>query len=310
MCKFVIIYLIQFCLFIICHASAVCAERETLSLEVDASAKNLSPEDATNLQCLKDSYPDILTLHSDNAGRKWLVFKDGQQVLYDDPEQSQIPGSLDVTVRQSMAQPYPLEPYRPEMPAGTAPGRKRSYALFHVLYGDNAQSIQKNLRVIRVPGGKLRLAAQAADALKKAVPGLQNLYSSDPGMRAWLKPEGGYYWRKIAGESVLSAHSFGIAFDIGIKKAPYWRWSRKMPHPLQKTYPADIVSMLEKEGFIWGGKWHEYDLMHFEYRPELICKARMLGSNSFRDDMQPKSLEHGQIRLQSKTSGRQEIPGH
>ena len=49
-----------------------------------------------------------------------------------------------------------------------------------------------------------------------------------------------------------------------------------MPHPLQKTYPAAIVKAFEDEGFIWGGKWHEYDLMHFEYRPELICKARIL----------------------------------
>ncbi len=88
-------------------------------------------------------------------------------------------------------------------------------------------------------------------------------------------PEGGYYWRKIAGEDHLSPHSYGIALDVGVKKAPYWRWSRQMPHPLQAVYPTAIVAPLEEQGFIWGGKWHEYDLMHFEYRPELICKARM-----------------------------------
>ena len=31
----------------------------------------------------------------------------------------------------------------------------------------------------------------------------------------------------------------------------------------------------EAEGFIWGGKWSEFDLMHFEYRPELILLARL-----------------------------------
>ena len=36
------------------------------------------------------------------------------------------------------------------------------------------------------------------------------------------------------------------------------------------------MAAFENEGFIWGGKWHEYDLMHFEYRPEIICKARVL----------------------------------
>ena len=45
---------------------------------------------------------------------------------------------------------------------------------------------------------------------------------------------------------------------------------------MQQSYPAAIVAAFEAEGFIWGGKWHEYDLMHFEYRPELICKARIL----------------------------------
>ena len=30
-----------------------------------------------------------------------------------------------------------------------------------------------------------------------------------------------------------------------------------------------------RNGFIWGGKWSEFDLMHFEYRPELILLARL-----------------------------------
>ncbi|MBQ9537217.1 MAG: M15 family metallopeptidase [Desulfovibrionaceae bacterium] len=68
-----------------------------------------------------------------------------------------------------------------------------------------------------------------------------------------------------------------MAFDIGAKQgATYWRWCKLRPHPLQQTYPHEIVKSFEDTGFIWGGKWHEYDIMHFEYRPELICKARKL----------------------------------
>jgi len=49
-----------------------------------------------------------------------------------------------------------------------------------------------------------------------------------------------------------------------------------MPHPMQYTYPSAVVAAMEEQGFIWGGKWREYELMHFEYRPELIYKARIL----------------------------------
>ena len=35
----------------------------------------------------------------------------------------------------------------------------------------------------------------------------------------------------------------------------------------------EIVRIFEKHGFIWGGKWHHYDTMHFEYRPELVGRG-------------------------------------
>ena len=98
----------------------------------------------------------------------------------------------------------------------------------------------------------------------------------EPRLKTLLKMDGGFAWRRIAGENRLSPHAFGIAFDISPGIATYWRWSKLRPHPLQKSYPASIVAAFENEGFIWGGKWHEYDLMHFEYRPEIICKARVL----------------------------------
>lgn len=73
-----------------------------------------------------------------------------------------------------------------------------------------------------------------------------------------------------------SPHSFGIAVDLNPDKGPYWQWSKLRPHPLQKTFPSAIVSLFEDNGFIWGGKWEHFDLMHFEYRPELIIKAKKL----------------------------------
>lgn len=40
------------------------------------------------------------------------------------------------------------------------------------------------------------------------------------------------------------------------------------------TYPSEISEVFEKHNFIWGGKWGHFDIMHYEYRPEIILKAR------------------------------------
>ena len=45
---------------------------------------------------------------------------------------------------------------------------------------------------------------------------------------------------------------------------------------LRDRYPQEIVEIFEKHGFIWGGKWSHFDLMHFEYRPELLQKWRLV----------------------------------
>lgn len=102
------------------------------------------------------------------------------------------------------------------------------------------------------------------------------LRPADPELNSYFSPIYGYFWRAIAKTNRLSPHSFGIAVDLNPDKGPYWQWSKLRPHPLQKTFPSAIVSLFEDNGFIWGGKWEHFDLMHFEYRPELIIKAKKL----------------------------------
>jgi len=51
--------------------------------------------------------------------------------------------------------------------------------------------------------------------------------------------------------------------------------NRPLPEDISFAYypnqiPWPIILIFEKYGFIWGGKWHHYDTMHFEYRPELF----------------------------------------
>lgn len=226
-------------------------------------------EEALDLHCLREAYPALERLEMDATGRRWLLFADGRRVLYRDAQ----PGAPDVAA--SMAAPYPLEPERPPTPPGVAPGRLRPYDLFTALYGADRADVGANLVAVPWPGRQARLSPAAAEALERVSRRLAPVLVERPELRPYLKSEGGFAWRRIAGEDKLSAHAFGIAIDLNARRAPYWRWSRQRPHPRQRDYPPEIVEAFEAEGFIWGGKWHEYDLMHFEYRPEIICKARL-----------------------------------
>ncbi|MBB5142888.1 M15 family metallopeptidase [Desulfovibrio intestinalis] len=260
----------------------LCASGPAPKMEEFVDVNSDDMDTRVDLQCLKASYPQITGLVSDVQGL-WLLVGDKGRVLYarhssaDGAANGQNQGDgWDVDVRASMAEPYPLEPERPDTPYGVSPGRKRSYDLLAALYGGTPAQVNKKLVPTRLAGQPLRLSAAAGMALAGADAALVEAVREDPQLRKFLKMDGGFMWRRIAGESRLSPHAFGIAIDLSSRIAPYWRWSKLRPHPLQFSYPPAIVSAMEQAGFIWGGKWHEYDIMHFEYRPELICKARVM----------------------------------
>ena len=66
---------------------------------------------------------------------------------------------------------------------------------------------------------------------------------------------GCYYPRFIAGTQTLSNHSFGLAFDINVPGN-----GRGTTGEIDRT----VVSIFEKWGFAWGGRWDYTDPMHFE----------------------------------------------
>ena len=45
------------------------------------------------------------------------------------------------------------------------------------------------------------------------------------------------------------------------------------------------MEVFEKNNFVWGGKWGHFDILHFEYRPEIILKARYFGNTSSNLDL-------------------------
>ena len=78
-------------------------------------------------------------------------------------------------------------------------------------------------------------------------------------------------------EGYASVEAFAAAVDVSPQGNPYWRNLPPGTNMLtvRQAFPPEIVAAFEAQGFVWGGKWAEFDLMHFEYRPELILLARL-----------------------------------
>lgn len=91
----------------------------------------------------------------------------------------------------------------------------------------------------------------------------------------------GYNYRRVDQTATLSNHAFGIALDFLPRsyggRQVYWRWAydaglawHSIPAEQRFSVPDSFVEAFERYGFVWGGKWRFYDVIHFEYRPEIL----------------------------------------
>jgi hypothetical protein len=165
--------------------------------------------------------------------------------------------------------------------AGFEPGRCRSESLLKLLYGKDAIEAARETTVVMLAGERLKLSKRhgAARAMERVAAQLEQLMRESPEIRKYIVPTAGSFcWRTIEGSRRLSPHSFGIAVDLNVQQGLYWQWSKsgsqKQVERVRQDYPQAIVDAFEAEGFIWGGKWHSFDFMHFEYRPELLQPKR------------------------------------
>jgi hypothetical protein len=240
---------------------------------------------ALDLAVLRAAYPGATKgLERDASGRLTLVLANGQRLPYDDGRPRTPQQALDdPDVRTMLAQVYPLGPLD-EATSNPAPhfdpGRSRVQALFLALYGASEAAVRASCRSVRFDnhGAIFQKRFGAADALERVWKRLEPQLPAHPEWLAVLRPFGGTLcWRRIAGTGRLSAHSFGVAVDLN-PRLPYWRGEKHLETMPQRrlAFPPEIVAAFEAEGFLWGGKWAGFDLMHFEYRPELILKARVL----------------------------------
>lgn len=228
-------------------------------------------------QRLQKAYP----AHVVSVENGHIVWRDGTRMIIDD-------GTGQKSYEDLLAAPdlqdifaidYPVGDPSPP-PVDADPGRARPEAFFEQMYGDCRKGeVADNLvSVAWMPsrGGhtiQMTRVNGVADKVRAISAELERLPAS---FDAYLKPVAGtYVCRVIAGTDRPSTHGLGIAIDLALKHAHYWRWSKPDAsghYPWKNEIPLEIINIFEKHGFIWGGRWYHYDTMHFEYRPELLLK--------------------------------------
>ncbi len=206
-----------------------------------------------------------------------LIWRDGTRMPVDD-------GRPDKNPEEQLQHGSILDQMRSIYPAGTAlqppqedPGRVRNRFFFDKMYGDcRAGEVAPRLvPVIWLPntwGGTISVSS--VNGLDHRLAAISRELDALPATdKKYLYPLGGTYnCRVVAGTAQTSMHAWGAAIDINPAYSDYWRWhgaAGGVP-AYRNRIPAEIVTIFERHGFIWGGRWAHFDTMHFEYRPELL----------------------------------------
>lgn len=167
------------------------------------------------------------------------------------------------------------------------PGRLRCESFFAKVYGDCAADVEHKLVRVKWPpaGPHAVVTFSSVNGAAAALEAVGNDLSLLPRevQRYAARPDGTYVWRQVAGGEQRSAHSYGIAIDfrLPVDVPAYWRWTMpsedgaiEYPNSIvEDDSMRQVVEAFERRGFVWGGKWYHFDLMHFEFRPELVPPA-------------------------------------
>lgn len=225
------------------------------------------------VRALMNAYPDFVVGYADGRIR----MADGSEMTYDDGKEKSFDELLDNSdIEDMFFVPYEVPDSAPVYLSDA--GRSRSDAFFKKMYGADETAVRRQLERVDWFGQRVYFSRTngAADSLRQVAAEL----AAHPELRPWLKSSGTFYWRKVRGANRQSAHSYGIAFDIGVDKSDYWKFRNPRAGETDRILyrnrmPARIVEIFEKHGFIWGGAWYHYDTMHFEFRPELLQYSRL-----------------------------------
>lgn len=238
-----------------------------------------------DLLILMMAYPEYIeNIFKDKSGNVYLLMKSGKKIIYDDKKQKNHEEKLNNPDLQDMLeQIYPLGNVTKLMDTNFDPGRSRVYALTGDIYGSSRGQIEKNLMMVHTNYGSFQFNKnnKAGESLGDAFKELSERAKKNRNISSFLSPcSGTFNYRIIAGTGRLSPHAFGTAVDLASDKRDYWKWaSREQGEKRLLSYSKDVVDVFEKNNFVWGGKWGHFDILHFEYRPEIILKAKYF-SNS------------------------------
>lgn len=240
--------------------------------------EKLTPDPAINSVLL--AYPGIQT----NAAETQLISADGRSVAISGKSQSSERAALETpTFGDQFRYVYPLDPSLEERKvAWVDPGRLRNTDFMTFLYFNTEAAARETLvKVTHKPSGTAFRVTDRHGIPCQLSAVFAAIGSDHP--RAFQDVGGSFNWRRISGTDRLSVHSYGAAIDLNAKLGGYWQWAGSKAGAVgdfENRIPLEVVQSFERYGFIWGGKWHHYDGMHFEYRPELILFARLVADPS------------------------------
>ncbi len=228
---------------------------------------------------LMAGYPGGVVDVEREGDRVYVITENGSRLVYDDFEVKDFETDVLPDLQDTMDVLYYFGGVTGR--STTDPGRIKPYTLLDALYGHEKAEIADDLQKVAFFGQNLNMNAKygAYEALSAAVTELGPLMSADTTTVPYITPSSGTWnYRLISGTTVLSLHAYGIAIDFKFNSYDYWRWistDQQEAIAIQRIadYPDAIYAIMEKYGFIWGGKWMHYDTVHYEYRPELIFKA-------------------------------------
>lgn len=235
------------------------------------------------------AYPNnIVDIERGEEGRVFLILASGKKLLYDDMKSKTLSEKLNnADLQDIMEATYPLEFPKELSKEGFDPGRFRNYELLNEVYGSSEGEVRKNLTNVPAPYSSCQFNKnnEAAENLEIVMEELKAIAKSNGKVAALINPVNGTFnYRVISGTGNLSPHGYGIAIDLNSNPKDYWKWaSRAEGEERMLSYPRELVEVFENHNFVWGGKWGHFDTLHFEYRPEIIIKAKYFNKEAKED---------------------------